>query len=186
MSLTSMALHYPPFEAQTSWAAYVRTINAMKVNNLQQSTLTTNRPLPSGPVNGDDSEDAAHCESPPPSDCNPEVVKPMPAPFVLGRHPIDMKQNEMSNGSLFSTPGPQLLPVNEASPGEFDESCGPTPGHVRGVPPVFNLCVCGCIRTTGRGSLASDNAVYESRMPVTYPYSSPVSSTSVASGSDSS
>jgi hypothetical protein len=62
-----------------------------------------------------------------------------------------------------------MLPINVASPGAFDETRRPTPGHVRGCPPVPSLCVCGCIWPTGRGSGASDNAVWSrecGRLPI--------------------
>jgi len=126
-------------------------------------------PPPISLVTGDSSVDAAHGESSPPSDCDPEVVKPVPPPFVPGRHPIDKKQNDPSNWSLSSNPKPQLLPINVASLGAFDETRRPYAGHVRGCPPVPSLCVGGCIRPTGRGSGASDNTVWSQecgRLPI--------------------
>jgi hypothetical protein len=60
-------------EALNNHAAYV----------LVQTHKSRNRLAPYGSL----SVDPAHGETPPPLDCDPEVVKPVPTPFVLGRDP---------------------------------------------------------------------------------------------------
>jgi hypothetical protein len=50
---------------------------------LIQTQKSRNRLAPYGSL----SVDSAHGDTPPPFDCDTEVVKPVPMPFVLGRDP---------------------------------------------------------------------------------------------------
>jgi len=105
---------------------------------------------------GDYSVDTTHGESPPPTDCDPEVAKPVPVPFIPDRHPIRKGRNRNTTPS---DPEPQLLPMNVAYSGVLDETRRPAPGNFRGILLVPNSCIRGCIQPTGRGNGASDIAV---------------------------
>ena len=69
---------------------------------------------------GDYSVDAVHGECPPPSHCDLEVVKPVPARFIPDRHPMTKSRNRNRTPS---NPEAQLLPMNVAYLGALSETC---------------------------------------------------------------
>jgi len=97
---------------------------------------------------------------------DPEVVKPVAAPFVPGRDPISKARirNETA-----PNPEPQLLPMNVAYLRSLHKTRRPAPGHFRGFLPVPNSCLYGGIRPTARGNGASDITIWSrefDRLPI--------------------